>query len=228
MHGYMSIVNTMLVENNLNVCTRQHWLQRVIIMCVRRQQPVRLSTFTTVSCVHAYMYVHFFIAFDPCICVHVKRQPKPCAVSTITWILAVTIHIACIGMYIHVSISFNPSQHISCTTFMSMHISTRVKSSMDIYVHVSICALDLSTNARVHVNRQHYALSTITWMCAYMSALASPQVIIMCVHRQQPVCVSTFTTKSVLRACLHVRTFFHCLQCVHMSIVKQSPMQCRQ
>ena len=84
MHGYMSIINTMLVENNLNVCTRQHWLQRIIIMCVRRQQPVCLSTFTTVSCVHAYMYVHFFIAFDPCICVHVNRQPKPCAVSTIT------------------------------------------------------------------------------------------------------------------------------------------------
>ena len=162
MHGYMSIINTMLVENNLNVCTRQHWLQRIIIMCVRRQQPVCLSTFTTVSCVHAYMYVHFFIAFDPCMCAHVNRQPKPCAVLTITSILAVTIHIACIGMYIHVSISFNPSQHISCTIFMSMHISTRVKSSMDIYVHVSICALDLSTNARVHVNRQHYALSTIT------------------------------------------------------------------
>ena len=129
---------------------------QVIIMCVHRQQPVCVSTFTTksLSCVHAYMYVHSFIAFDPCMYVHVNRQPKPNAVSTTTWILAVITHIACIGTYIHVIISYNPTQHISCTSFMSMHIYTKVKSSMDIYVHVSICAFDLSTNAWVHVNRQ--------------------------------------------------------------------------
>ena len=45
---------------------------------------------------------------------------------------------------------------------LSMHVYTEVKASMDIYVHVSICALDLSTNAGVHVNRQHYALSKVT------------------------------------------------------------------
>ena len=97
-----------------------------------------------------------------------------------------------------------------------LHLST--KTSMDMYVHVRICAFDLSTNAWVHVNRQHHA---ITWMCAYMSALASTQVI-MCVHWQQPVCLSTFTTKSVLRACLHVRTFLHCLRSLHVRTCQSS------
>ena len=83
-----------------------------------------------VSCVTVYKYVH---SFNPCMCVHVNHQPKPYAVSTITWILAVTIHIACIGMYIHVSISFNPTQHLSCTSLMSMHIYSKAKSSMDMY-----------------------------------------------------------------------------------------------
>ena len=220
MHGYMSIVNTMLVENNLNVCTRQHWLQRIIIMCVRRQQPVCLSTFTTVSCVHAYMYVHFFIAFDPCMCAHVNRQPKPCAVLTITSILAVTIHIACIGMYIHVSISFNPSQHLSCTSLCtftpkSNHLWTST-------LHVSICAFDLTTNAWVHVNRKHYALSKITWMCVSIGFNAS--------HHH--VCTSTTACMSklqnVLRPCTYIPSFPSILACVYMSIVTQSPMRCRQ
>ena len=118
MHGYMSIVNTMPCQQPQWVNTCQHWIQRKS-SCVHRQQPVCLSTFTSLSCVHVYMYVHSFIAFDPCMCVHVNRQPKR---STITSILAVTIHIACIGMYIHVSISFNPSQHLSCTSFVYAHL----------------------------------------------------------------------------------------------------------
>ena len=145
-----------------------------------------LSTITTKSVLRACLHVRTFLhCLRPmhvctCMCEHVYRQPKPYAVSTITWTLAVTTHITCIGMYVHVSISFNPSQHLSCTSFMSMHIYIKVKSSMVTYVHVSICAFLHSTNAWVHVNRQHYAWSKITWMCVHMSALASTPI--MCVH----------------------------------------------
>ena len=124
----------------ISVHTCQHWLQRKSSSCVHRQQPVSKHLLQSLSCVHVYMYAHYFIAFDPCICVHVNHQPKPYAMSTITS-LDVTIHIACIGMYIHVSISFNPSQHL--IQALSMHTYTKVKSSMEMYVHVSICSLDL-------------------------------------------------------------------------------------
>ena len=144
------------------------------------------------------MYAHSFIAFDPCMCVHVNRQPNPFAMSSI---LDVTIHIACIGM---LYMSVNPSQHLSCTSFVYAHLHRsqitygRVPSTFQqMHGYMSIINTASSTTSK----------------CAYMSALASTKVIIMCVHRQQPVCISTFTP--VLRACLHVRTFLHCFRSLH-------------
>ena len=59
-----------------------------------------------------------------------------------------------------------------------------------------------------------------------MSASDSTQVIIMCVHRQQIVCLCTFTTKvCVLRACPpkpNVRTCLHCLRPLHVCIRQSS------
>ena len=57
-------------------------------------------------------------------------------------------------------------------------------------------------------------------MCAHKSVLASTQVI-MCVRRQQPVCLSTLTN-SVLRPCLHVRTFRHSLRSLHVCTCQSS------
>ena len=152
------------------------------------------------------MYVHVCIAFHPCMCVHVNRQLKP---------YAVYLNISCHNshsLYRHVYTcqhQLQPRSILSCTSLMSMHIYTKVKSSMDMHVRVNICAFDLSTKAWVHVNRQHYASSTITSMCAYMSALASTQVI-MCAHRQQPVRLF----------CVHVHMYAHSFNpcmCVHVN-----------
>ena len=50
----------------------------------------------------------------------------------------------------------------------------------------------------------------------------------MCVHRHQPICLCTFTTKvCVLRACppkINVRTCLHCLRPLRMSIINTSLM----
>ena len=85
---------------------------------------------------------------------------------------------------------------------------------MSVYVHVRICAFDPSTNARVHVNRQHNALSTITWIT---------QVNILCVLWL----VYTHLQQSDLCACPpkpHVRTCLHCLRLLHVCTC-QSPTQ---
>ena len=154
-----------------------------------------------------------YIAFDSCMCVPCQSPTQALDINLIespfTWRCTYTSASASI----QVNILCVHKQALCLCTLTTMDIA-----SMDMYIHVSICAFDPSNNAWVHVNRQHYASSTTTSMCAYMSALDSSS----CVHRQQPVRLSTFTTKSVLRACLHVRTFLHCLRSLHVRTCQSS------
>ena len=214
-----------LVENNLNVCTQvsigfnasHHHVCTSTTACMSKH------IYYKVSCVHVYMYIHSFIPFDPCMCLHVNRQQKPYAVSTITSILAVTIHIACIGMYIYVSISFNPSQH---TSFVCAHLH----QSQINYGHLRTC--------------QHLCLPPFNYCmgtCQSSTLCLVENNLNVCTHvsigfnaSHHHVCTSTTTCMSkhidykvsVLRPCLHVRTFLRSLH-VYMSIVNQSPMRCR-
>ena len=106
-------------------------------------------------CLHVRTFLHCLRSLHVCTC-----QSRTQALCSVDNNLSISCHNSCIGMYIHVSISFNPSQHLSCTSLCtftpkSNHLWTST-------LHVSICAFDLSTNAWVHVNRKHYALSKIT------------------------------------------------------------------
>ena len=84
-------------------------------------------------------------------------------------------------------------------TFTPLSLCLSTKASMVTYVHVRICAFDPSTNASIHVNRQHNALSTIT--CVHT-----------CQHRLQPKsspCTSTKTCTS-----MHIYNKSLCLACM--------------
>ena len=220
MHGYMAIVNTIFALSKITwVCVHMSALAstQVIIMCVHRQS-VCLSTFTTKSpsCMHVYMYVHSFVAFDPWHLYTCQSSTQVlCGVDN-------NMNISCHNshrLYWHVYTCQHQLQPKSTSFVYKIYVYAHLhQSSM---LHASIWAFDLSTNAWVHVNGKHYAWSKITWMCAHKSVLASKQVIIMCVGRQQPVCLSTFTN-SVLRPCLHVRTFRHSLLSLHVCTCQSS------
>ena len=177
---------------------------QVIIMCVHRQQPVCLSTLTTKSlyCVHVYMYVHSFIAFDPCMCTCQSSTKALCGVG----ILAATIHIACIGIYIHVSISFNPSQHLSC---MSMHIynSNHLWTStyMSAFVPFTFQCMGTCQSSTLFLVENNLNV------CSHVSIgfNASPHHV--CTSTTACMSEHIYYKVSVLRPCLHVSTFLHCL-----------------
>ena len=117
-------------------------------------------------------------------------------------------------MYIHVS---NPSQHLVCTwtTFVYTHLHCLVCMSTKMY-HACIAFDPLMC---VHVNRQPKPVST-TWTSVsitYLSASASTQVNIVCVHLQDETDVRTcqhclHAYMSALRPKPHVRTCLHCLR----------------
>ena len=158
------------------------------------------------------MYVHSFIAFDPCMCVHVNRQPKPYAVTTITSILAVTIHIACIHMYIHVSISFNPSQHLQVCTFTPKSNHLWTSTYMSAFVPSTFQLM------HGHISIVNTALSKITTMRAYISVSIG-------FNASHHVCTLTTTCMSkhiYYKVCLHVRTFLHCLRSLHVRTCQSS------
>ena len=97
-------------------------------------------------------------------------------------------------------------------------------ASMVTYVHVSICAFDPSTNASIHVNRQHNALSTITCVptCQHLIQPKSSS----CVYIDNNLYVYAHLQQNcVLRACPpkpNVRTCLHCLRPLHVYTCQSS------
>ena len=215
--GYMSIVNTMPRRQQPQcVHTCQHWLQRKS-SCASTTTCIRLSTFTTKSvlraCLHVRTFLHCLRSLNVRTCQ--SSTQAQCGVDN-------NLNISCHNshrLYWHVYTCQHQLQRKSTSTsFMSMHIYTKAKSSMDIYVHVSICAFDLSTNAWVHVNRKHCLV--------YMSALAYTQVIIVCTsitcmskHIYYKVCLACMST------CTYIPSLPSILACAYMSIVNPSPMR---
>ena len=154
-------------------------------------------------------YVHVSIcAVDPSTiaCIHVNRQHN--ALSATTCVHKCQHRLqpkssSCVyidnNMYVHAHLqqksvlrAYPPKPNVPtclhCLRPLHVCICKSTTQTLCIYghyVHVSICAFEPSTNACIHVNRQS----------------ASTQVIIMCVHRQQPVCLCTFKTKVCL-ACM--------------------------
>ena len=53
-------------------------------------------------------------------------------------------------------------------------------------------------------------------MCVYMSAFASTQVVFVCTSTTTCTSKHIYYKVSVLRACLHVRIFLHCLRSLHV------------
>ena len=136
MDRYMSIINTMPCQQ-LPECvhTCQHWLQRKSSSCIHRQQPVCLSTFTTKSqsCVHAYMYVHSFIAFDVCTCQ--SSTQALCGVDN-------NLHISCHNshrLYWHVYTCKHQLQPKSTYFVYKLYVYAHLHPSQIIYGHLRTC-----------------------------------------------------------------------------------------
>ena len=154
------------------------------------------------------MYVHSFIAFNPCMCVYTLYT---CQSSTEALCgFDNNLNISCHNshrLYWHVYTCQHQLQPKSIPFVYKLCLCTFTPKSNHLWTCTYMSAFVPSTFQLMHgyTSIVNTALSTITSMCAYMSA--STQVIIMCVHRQQPVCLSTFTTKSL--SCVHVYTYVH-------------------
>ena len=159
---------------------------QVIIMCVHRQQPVCLCTFTTKVCLVCTPKTNVRT------CLHSLPPLHVCICQSSTQALCIYSHVT--------------------------------------YVHVSICALDPSTNACIHVNRQHNDLSTIT--CVHKCQHRLQPKSSSCVHIDNNLYVYAHLQQSLM-SCPpkpNVHTCLHCLPPMHvcMSIVNTGPMRCRQ
>ena len=82
-----------------------------------------------------------------------------------------------------------------------MSITHAAYASMVTYVHVSICALNPCTNACIHVNRPHNALSTITCVST-------------CHHRLEPKSSSCVYIDNNLYVYAHLQQ--KSVSCVHV------------
>ena len=207
-----------LVENNLSVCTHvsigfnaSHHHVCTSTICMSKH------IYYKVSVLHACLHVRTFLRCLRSLHLYTCQSSTQvlCGVDN-------NMNISCHNshrLYWHVYTCQHQLQPKSTSFVYKIYVYAHLhQSSM---LHASIWAFDLSTNAWVHVNGKRYDWSKITWMCANKSVLASKQVIIMCVRRQQPVCLSTFTN-SVLRPCLHVRTFRHSLLSLHVCTCQSS------
>ena len=118
-------------------------------------------------------------------------------------------------MYVHASIAFNPCM---CVYVNRQH---KPHASMVTHVHVSICAFDPSTNACIHVNRQHNALSTRTCVhkCQHRIQLKSSS----CVYIDNLYVYAHLQQKSV--SCVpkpNVSTCLYCLRPLHVCICQST------
>ena len=97
--------------------------------------------------------------------------------------------------------------------------TTCVEANAEMYTHIKVnrqhYALSTITSMSVH-----YALSTITSMSVYMSALASTQVIIMCVDRQQPMCNHNYykVCLAYMSTCTHIPSLPSTIACVYFYV----------
>ena len=107
------------------------------------QQPVHLSTFNTrsLSCVHVYMYVHSFIAFNPCMCVCTLYT---CQSSTEGLCgFDNNLNISCHNshrLYWHVCIHMSASASTQLNIFRTQaYVYTHLHQSQIIHGHVRTC-----------------------------------------------------------------------------------------
>ena len=193
------------VDNNLNIC------HLYIHVCIGFNSSQYLMCTSTSLCAWAWCtYIPALPSPLACVCTSIVNQAL-CGIDNNLNINCHIIHH--LYWHLHTCQHHLPSKWTSCV-YKSMHIHTTKslsnKASMVKYVHVSICAFDPSTNASMHVNRQHNALSTITCVHKCQHRLQSKCVYIdnnlyVYVHLQQ---------KSV--SCVHVH---QSLMYVHACIV---------
>ena len=139
--------------------------------------------------------------------IHVNRQQNAfnpshhhvCTSTTTCMSMHIYKSVPCVHvhqslMYVHACIDFDPC--------MCIYVNCQHKpyASMVTCLHVSICAFDSTTNASIHVNRQHNALSTIT-------------SVHKCQHRIQPKSSScVYIDKTCMS--MHIYNKSLCLACM--------------
>ena len=173
-------------------------------MCVyvnRQHKPYA----SMVTCVHVSI-----CAFNPSTneSIHVNRQHNAfnpshhhvCTSTTTCMSMHIYKSVPCVHvhqslMYVHACIDFDPC--------MCIYVNCQHKpyASMVTCLHVSICAFDSTTNASIHVNRQHNALSTIT-------------SVHKCQHRIQPKSSSCVYIDNNLYVYAHLQQ--KSVSCVHV------------